>query len=913
MALRTRQYEAFISYSHSGDGALAAELQRILNRIARPTYKWWQWWPPRVFRDQTNLAAASDLGAEIENALAGSDSFVLLASTQAAASPWVDREVATWCSTKSPDRLFIALTSGKLAWDEADRDFDRARTNAIPPALWRVFDTEPLWVDLTGSRLSKSLARDPQFIDGAATLAAAIRGSDKDAIIGEDARQRRRTKQLVVGAIALLSLLTALAGLAAIYAFVQRNHADERARLATSRQLAAEAVVALDTDPEQSLALATRAVGTAQTGEALDALGRSLRTSLPKVVIPMGTARVRDAEFSRDGRRLVTASEKGGVRIWDVRVPRSPHLITSLHTVPSLTSARFSPDGRFVVTASDAGAQIWRGAAGTREPVASFGKAASMAVFSPNGKFVASAANDGLHLWSVRSGRALGKFALGAGRRRFSAVAFSQDGSRVAAVAGASGGVWRVPTGRRLIDLSNPSREELWDVAYRPDGKEVITADDGGVARVWQVPSGKLEYQLSGQTGTLQSTAFSSDGRFLLTASDDATARVWDVVTRKTVADLVGHDGPVLTASFRPDGRIIATGGADGTLRLWSSPARPLQELATPNRKLVQDIAFSPDGRRLVTSGKDGNARVWSGASLLYVLPHGRKNALDDWVESATFSHDGSRILTAGDDGTAKVWAARTGSLLATVGTEGGDDLYTADLSPDGVYVAGGGEGGDVRIWKLGAGGRPDRRSSPVRRIDGVAFAPTGELLASASWDGKLRLWEVKGRKAPVATLGTTRDPLESVAFSPDGALVAAGGDSGSVWVWDVRTHDLVAVLPGRHLISGVGFSPDSRLLVTAGDDGVARVFAIEGGRLVAQLSSGINRLEAATFSPVSPRIAVAGDNGQAAVLDCLECRPPDELLCVAAESLTPEAVSKLPSDARDDIDNRRRQCHSGL
>jgi WD40 repeat protein len=906
VALRTRQYEAFISYSHAGDGAFAAELQRILNRIARPTYKWWQWWPPRVFRDQTNLVAASDLGAEIESALASSDSFVLLASTQAAASPWVDREVRTWCADKPTDRLFIALTAGALAWNDTCGDFDRARTNALPPGLRQVFDTEPLWVDFTGVRADESLSRDPQFIDGAATLAAAIRGTDKDAIIGEDVRQRRRTKQLVGGAIGLLTLLTVLAGLAAIYAFIQRNHADERARLATSRQLAAEAVVALDTDPEQSLALATRAVTTAKTDEALDALRRSLRSPIPRAVVRTGTARVWDAQFSPDGRRLVTASEKGGVRIWDVRKPRSPHLVATFHTAPTLSSARFSPDGRFVVMAGDAGAQIWRAVAGAREPVVSLGRYASMAVFSPDARFVASAADDGLHLWSIRSEREVGNLALRAGRRRFAAVAFSRDGKRVAAAAGSRAWVWSVPAGQRLTELRHLSQEKLWDVAFRPDGGEVVTADGRGAAQVWQVPSGKLEYQLNGHTDTLQSTAFSSDGRFLVTASDDATARVWDIGTRKTVAELLGHDGPVLIASFRPDGRLIATAGADGTLRLWSSPKKPLLELAIPNRQRVNDIAFSPDGDRVVTASRDGTARVWSGAAQPSVLAHG------DWVESATFSHDGSRILTAGDDGTAKVWRTETDSLLATVGSVGGDALYTADLSPDGVHVAVGGDGGDVRVWKLGAGGRPERRPSPAERIDGVAFAPTGGLLASASWDGKLRLWEVNERKAPIATLPTGRDPLLSVAFSPDGSRVAAGGWSGSVWVWDVRTRDLVATLAGRQLIWGIGFSEDGRLLVTAGDDGIARVFAIESGRLVAQLSSGADHLYAATFSPVRPRIAVAGDHGKAAVLDCLECRPLDELLCLAADKLTPHALGMLPRDVRDRIDSRRRQCHPG-
>jgi len=726
-------------------------------------------------------------------------------------------------------------------------------------------------------------------------------------------RAATRRQRILVGA-ALVAVAVSLS--LALLALFQRNEARREARIALSRQLAAEAIAARDNDPEQSLALATSAATTAETEEALEALRRSLRSSFAVAEVPVGTARARvwDAAFSPDGRRLVTASGGGGVRIWDVRRPRSPHLVVSLHADPPLSNARFSPDGRFVVTAGPAGAQIWRAASGTREPAASFGSDANMATFSPDGRLVASAADDGLHLWSVKSKRPVGELSNRAGGRRVVAAAFSHDGSRIAAVAGSTAVVWSVPAGRLLAVLPHPVEEKVWDVAFRPGGKQVVTAGTEGVARVWQVPSGKLDYQLSGHTDTLQSAAFSSDGRLLVTAGDDATARVWDVETRRTVAELLGHTGPVLTASFRPDNQLIVTGGDDGDVRLWPPPNQPIFELPIPNKKRVTDIDFSPDGRRLVTASEDRTGRLWDGASPLRTLVHGRRGMPDDWVESATFNDDGSRVLTAGDDGTAKVWSTETGSLLAMFGTEGGQPLFTADLSRDGAYVAAAGEGGDVRIWKV-AGGRPDTRKSQTRHIDGVAFSPDGELLASAGWDGALRLWDVDGPKAAVATLRRDRNPLWSAAFSPDGKRVAAGGLSGDVWVWDVRDvrrSRLVATLAGRRTaVWGIGFSRDGRFLVTAGDDGVARVFAAESGRPVAQLPTGAGSLEAAAFSPVAWSIAVAGDRGEAAVLDCVECRPLDELLCLVADRLTPRALAMLPRDARGAIDSRQAQCHS--
>ena len=82
-------YKAFISYSHAADGRLAPALQTALHRFAKP---WYRLRAVRVFRDKTPLAATPALWPSIEKALAQSDYVILLASPEAAASEWVQRE-----------------------------------------------------------------------------------------------------------------------------------------------------------------------------------------------------------------------------------------------------------------------------------------------------------------------------------------------------------------------------------------------------------------------------------------------------------------------------------------------------------------------------------------------------------------------------------------------------------------------------------------------------------------------------------------------------------------------------------------------------------------------------------------------------------------------------------------------------
>src|SRR5262245_12251700 len=108
------RFDVFFSYSHAADGKLAPALQSALQRFAKP---WYRRRALHVFRDKTTLSATPQLWPTIEDALAASSYFLLFASPDAARSPWVHREVQWWLDHRSPNTILIALTDGKLVWD----------------------------------------------------------------------------------------------------------------------------------------------------------------------------------------------------------------------------------------------------------------------------------------------------------------------------------------------------------------------------------------------------------------------------------------------------------------------------------------------------------------------------------------------------------------------------------------------------------------------------------------------------------------------------------------------------------------------------------------------------------------------------------------------------------------------------
>ena len=220
-------YDAFVSYSHAADKKLAPGLRDGLQRFATP-------WGPlrwtnlvrslRIFQDQASLSANPALWVTIEQALAASDWFILLASPQSAQSPWVEKEVDFWCRNKRLERLLIVQTDGEIAWSLADHDFDWMKTTALPRRLRTVFTDEPRWIDARWARTgAQATLHDPRFRDLLAELAAPLRGIAKDELIGEDIRQHHRLNRWRNAAFGIVATLSVGAMAAAALAVQQRE------------------------------------------------------------------------------------------------------------------------------------------------------------------------------------------------------------------------------------------------------------------------------------------------------------------------------------------------------------------------------------------------------------------------------------------------------------------------------------------------------------------------------------------------------------------------------------------------------------------------------------------------------------------------------------------------------------------
>jgi WD40 repeat protein len=324
-----------------------------------------------------------------------------------------------------------------------------------------------------------------------------------------------------------------------------------------------------------------------------------------------------------------------------------------------------------------------------------------------------------------------------------------------------------------------------------------------------------------------------------------------------------------------------------------SGPARPV-ELVTPKiplqgdpRRPINSLAMTSKANLLAVA-RYGEVELMDVAKLASGAPvsepvrtdRGSQRAVSEAgaplkghrgnVNAVVFSPDGTQLFAAAGEpglfGEVRQWNETDGKLVRVL--EGHQDaIYSAALSPDGRVLATGSYDQKIKLWEVATGRELNTLHGHNGAVFGLAFRPDGKILASASADRTVKLWNVATGKR-TDTLSQPLKDQYTVVFSADGKRLFAAGADSRIRVWQISDTAVETTNPmfeahfaHEGTILRLALSPDGRRLLSCADDRSVKLWDVAELKQQRVLDQQRDWVSAAAFL-ANDRIAVGRLDG---------------------------------------------------
>lgn len=319
---------------------------------------------------------------------------------------------------------------------------------------------------------------------------------------------------------------------------------------------------------------------------------------------------------------------------------------------------------------------------------------------------------------------------------------------------------------------------------------------------------------------------------------------------------LRGHRDWVLSVAWSCCGTRIASAGMDNEVRIWNAENgtpinRALKGHTKPVTALVwEPMLYDPWPRRLASASKDYTIRIWDtirGVSLFCLSGHTQPIRALKWGGQGL-------LYSGGQDRNIIAWNIKEKKVFAQMP---GHAHWVNTLALNGDYAL---RQGCFTHTGSGHELSADERQIVAKNRYDTITKTIGELLVSGSDDFTLHLWDPLKTRKPLQRMTGHQQPINFVQYSPDGTMIASASFDKSVRIWNGFNGKFLMVFRAHvQSVYQVAWSADSRLLVSSSKDSTIKLWDLKKKKMIEDLPGHADEVFAVDWSPDGHRVCSGG------------------------------------------------------